>query len=503
MKKWLVVLGGVVLLAQPAAAWRPAGWIFFDWPWAFDATSGDWHWFSSGGPQWVHGFPPGNGWQTVDESPLASGWSYHVWPFAYANANEAWHYISEADAVDCVNMRTGRWSVFGAVDPVLDAYEAWRGTDSAKIAASNKYTPGLLVTANLDGTSPDPREARLVFKALPVSSGFTRHIRCSPAGKLEFRHADESEAAWIPASAEVEIPGPIDEDFTRDVAMYSPATWSASTCVEVEYVVRNPEGAEVSTDRVRLLRPVVMAAGDSMTFGFMRSSTGTRLTPPASGSIGWQPQTGWSVYPDDAEWSALSSPWNVPAHKADPNYQGFRGFLSAQLPGFLWSGENTHGHGPNHMGYNGAAIDHIRLRAPANVFTARCYAVVVYFAGLNDVIGGSSAASMYSDWNTGVQSILSLRHNHGKTLVVAVTLPRMHSRYTSYSAEKQTQLSSLNSSIRTHSLSAAHSRYRVADAEYVAHDSWSGMLDDGLHYFHTGYDTIGGLVAAAVRSGLQ
>lgn len=500
----MAILALLSLMVQTAVAWRPSEWVFVDWPWAYEPATGDWHWFDTNGVQWVHGYPPGNGWEYFNESPLASGWSFYAWPFSYGQDIDAWHYLNESDALACVNMRTEQWSVFGSVDPVLDAHEAWRGTEEAHIANSNKYTPGLLVTANIDGTSPDPREAKLVFKALPVSSGFTRHIRCSPAGKLEFRRQNESEAAWIPLAAEVPIPGDIDTDFVRDVAMHQPSTWTAHTSVTVEYVVRDSGGREVASDRIRLLRPVVMAAGDSMTFGFMRSSAGTRLTPPLAGSSGWQRETGWIAYPDDAEWAALSSPWNVPAHKADPTYQGFRGFLSAALPGFLWAGDNPLGHGPCHMGYNGAKIDEIPLRAtlPGTLTNGPCYAIVIYFAGLNDVVNGRSALTMYGDWTGGVQALLNARRNRGKTLLIGATLPRLNSRYSMYSADKQNQLIALNSAIRNHPLSAAHVRYAVADAENVPHDSVGGLLDDGLHYFHVGYGSIGDILGAAIRSGL-
>ena len=504
MKKGIVLLGLLALLAQTAMAWRPTGWVFFEWPWAYDAASGDWHWFAPDPLQWVHGYPPADGWRPMETSALALGWSFHQWPFAYANTNEAWHYISEANLPSCVNMRTGLWSVFGSVNPVLQAHEAWRGTDSTAVSESAKFSQGLLVTPNVDGGSSDPREARLVFKALAHSVGYTRHIRFSPPGKVELRLPDESASPWIPVTDEVEIPGSIDQDYIRDVAMFQPDTWSATTAVEIAYVVRDPNGNEVASDHVRLLRPVIMALGDSMTFGFMRSSDGTRITPPTSSYAGWQSSTYWNAYPNDSQWTSLESPWNVAAHKSDPIYQGFRGYLGAEFPGFLWSGENTLGHGPRHMGYNGAEISTLVGRAPAQILhTQPCYAIVVYFAGLNDAVGGNSAATMYGAWSAGVQSILSARQGRGKTLVIGVTLPRMASYYSGYTSEKQNQLAALNNSIRSHTVSASVARYRMADAENIPHDTVNGMKDDGLHYFNGGYAQIGSSIANAIRNGLR
>ena len=504
MKKTLLCIGLLALLTQPILAWRPADWVYFNWPWAFDSTSGDWHWFNPQPLQWAYGFPPADGWHTMETSDLAHGWVFCQWPFAYAQVNDAWHYFSEGNPPSCVNMRTGQWSVFGAVNPVLQAHEAWRGTDSTQVPDASKFTPGLLVTPNIDSGSPDPREAKLVFKALANSSGYTRHIRFNPPGKVELRFSDESDVTWTPLEDEVEIPGPIDQDFIRDVAPSQPDSWGTNTSVEIDYVVKDSQGIEVASDRVRLLRPVLMAVGDSMTFGFMRSSSGTRLTPPTSSYPGWQVASFWNAYPDDSQWTSLDSPWNVPTHKGDATYQGFRGYLAAEFPGFQWSGENTLGHGPRHMGYNGGDISTLVSRAPAPVLrTGPCYAIVVYFAGLNDVVGGHTAATMYSAWSSGIQAILNQRQGHGKTLVIGVTLPRMESYYSGYTSEKQNQLAALNNSIRAHAVSAAVARYRAADVEHVTHNTINGMKDDGLHYFNGGYAQISSSVATAIRNGLR
>jgi hypothetical protein len=83
MKKLLVCIGLLAMLAQPALAFRPSGWVYFNWPWAFDAGSGDWHWFKTNDTQWVNGFTSG-GWITLPASALASGWSFYACPYAYS-----------------------------------------------------------------------------------------------------------------------------------------------------------------------------------------------------------------------------------------------------------------------------------------------------------------------------------------------------------------------------------------------------------------------------------
>ncbi len=112
MRKLLVCLGLLAVLAQPALAFRPANWVYFNWPWAFDAGTGDWHWFKTNDTQWVNGFTAG-GWRKMPASALASGWSFYTCPFAYCPANGSWYYINEPDTQWVVNMRTGVWSRFG------------------------------------------------------------------------------------------------------------------------------------------------------------------------------------------------------------------------------------------------------------------------------------------------------------------------------------------------------------------------------------------------------
>jgi formylglycine-generating enzyme len=117
MKKMLMSLGLAAMLAQGAGAMRPWGWIYVDYPWAYQAVTTDWHWLNTADTQWVHEFSPAPGWKKLPQSALASGWVYFQWPYAYAQANQAWHYVSEADTQWIVNMRSQLWSRFGQIAP--------------------------------------------------------------------------------------------------------------------------------------------------------------------------------------------------------------------------------------------------------------------------------------------------------------------------------------------------------------------------------------------------
>ncbi len=112
MKRLLACLGLVVVLTMPASAFRPSGWVYFNWPWAYDTASGDWHWFKPTDRQWVATMSNGQ-WARMENSALATGWSYHVWPFVYAQGNGAWHWFNQTDRQWVVNMRSGIWSRLG------------------------------------------------------------------------------------------------------------------------------------------------------------------------------------------------------------------------------------------------------------------------------------------------------------------------------------------------------------------------------------------------------
>ena len=382
------------------------------------------------------------------------------------------------------------------------AYEAWRGSKNTAVSDSKKYSPGLLFTPNFDG-SPNPLEARLVFKALPRGRGLSRYIRFSPPGLVEFRTASESRAPWVPAAKDVKIPGLVGRDYAMDVSMNVARNWGNTTFVRLDYIVRDSNQTIVARDKIRLLAPVLMPLGDSVTFGFMRTSGDLHMTPPRRGSTGWSDRTDWCCYPGDSQWLSLPSPYNNPANKSLPKYQGYRGYLGALLPGFLWKGENVEGHGPAHMGYNGAHIDDINARAPLSLLRARCYAIVLLFEGLNDAVNGRKASAMYDDWNQGIQSLVAARRRCGKTLVVGVTLPRVASHYRYYNPTNQTQLVRFNRSLRSYSLVDPVARYRCADIEGVPHDHADGYQDDGLHFFAPGHQNIANTLAAAIHDGLR
>jgi hypothetical protein len=394
------------------------------------------------------------------------------------------------------------WS-YAAPRVELEGHEAWRATTAGAVPEDEEEEPGFLVTANVDGGAlGDPLEAKLVFRGLPDGFGLTRHIEFDPPSRTELRFADESVGPVVPTGAvHLNSVVPVDEDFTRDAAMYLPDTWGdAVNCVTVTYVVKDSAGTVVGTDAVRLLRPVVIPIGDSLTYGLMREqSPSNKFRTPR-----WDCQ--WTAYPGTAEWSApaMQAPWTNANNRTTLPFQGYRGYLRESFSGFDWRGEDTLGHGPSHMGYPGGTIEQIRSRwlAPA-LSTDGCYAVVVYFAGMNDIIGNADADTVFGRWTDGVADVASLRAGKGKTLLVAVQLPQMATHYSGYTVARATNLTAMNTRIASYDSPFPHLSKTTAQTRGVAHDIEGNVKDDGLHFFAEGYGGIESKIRAAVVNGVQ
>jgi hypothetical protein len=382
------------------------------------------------------------------------------------------------------------------IEVKLNAYEAWRGNDDTMIEDTEKIVPGMLITPNIDDIElDDPLEAKLIFKGIPSSFGLTRHVTFSESGRVEFRFSDESVGPTVP-TASVNLNGivSVTADFTRDVAMHNPELWGTGlNSVVVTYIVRDAQGKEIGCDAVRLLRPVVIPIGDSLTYGLMREATpsNTFRTPR------WD--FPWTVYPNADAWTSLPAPWGNAVNRETIPFQGFRGHLAALLPGFHWTGEDTNGHGPWHMGYPDGKINQISNRWIEEVLsTDGCYAVVIYLAGMNDINADSSPEAIFSQWADSLQFIRSIRNGKGKTLFVAVTLPQMGDNYGN--EIRHGNIVTLNENIRDFETQENSSfKHVVADIENVSHDPG----DDGLHFFSTGYCTIAQRIKAAVTEGFK
>jgi len=385
------------------------------------------------------------------------------------------------------------------VDPVLkprlSAWAAGRHSTAASISVAELSDPGVLVLPNYGVVMGSVLPAKIRLHGLNVASGCTRWLRFSSPSRVSYKFLRVG-GTFSPGVAEMRVYGSLTADV--DIELQANGAWPIGTTVDVEYVIKN-EGGQIiiARDDVRLIGQVIAALGDSLTYGFRRRFDGTHETPS------WA--SPWLVYPSEAAW------WNFSGTWSDLAYQGSRGYLRRDLTVSVpWAGHPANGHGPDHCGYSGARTSDIintladttRVYPRSAIQAGPSDLVVLYFIGINDIIGNRNAATVYSNWMQGVNSILAQRAGHGRTLVVGVTLPKMGSDYFGYTSKRQSELIAFNAKVRAHHLTgpdALHARYVVADVENVPHDS----DDDGLHFLSGGYERIEQVLRQAILNGLK
>ena len=383
------------------------------------------------------------------------------------------------------------------VDPALatyaDAWAAGRAPTTPAVVHAQLANPGVLVlppfSAAVVGTV---LPAKIRFHGIANLPGMTRWMRLSDPYRISYKSAAMSDFA-IAYQSEIAIPGAASA--AADVEILAHGTWPAGATVLVDYVLRDADGKVVAVqNRVRLIGLEVAAVGDSITYGYRRRRDGTGEMP-----LWGSP---WLTYPPASSWNSYYGSWN------DPAFQGYRGRLQLDLTAAIrWAGHPANGHGPDHCGYPGARTTDIihtlsdasRPYPLAAVDTGPCEMALLYCIGLNDIVGGRDGGTVYGYWAQGLDAILARRAGKGRTIVVAVTLPRMSVDYPGYSPAKQDQLRALNAKIRTHAIAAPNACYVVADVESVPHD----YDDDGLHFMANGYQRIEQIIRQAIFTGAR
>ncbi len=119
-----IALHGAWMKSGTVVGYRPSGWLWFSWPYAYDNDAGDWYWLHSANAQLVVGPWPTGNWIRLGNSALANGWTYFNWPYAYDWEGQGWYYMNSGDTQWCVNLRTGQWALFGRLSsapPVIPA----------------------------------------------------------------------------------------------------------------------------------------------------------------------------------------------------------------------------------------------------------------------------------------------------------------------------------------------------------------------------------------------
>ncbi|MBR4613445.1 MAG: SGNH/GDSL hydrolase family protein, partial [Kiritimatiellae bacterium] len=381
---------------------------------------------------------------------------------------------------DCVKFTSNKAQMIG--------YAAWRGTDGKAVPDEEKYNPGFLVTVQTNGHL----SAKVKFKGLP-NVGLLRYYRFSKAGLV---------LANGQATTTAEVAIPQDDDFDLTLDMTDPSNWGDDSYVDVEYILRDAQGNLFDQDKCRLLRPYVVAVGDSLTYGFMRDNHGAYITP----NWGWTSVS----YPTASEWNSIpippyaAPPYNVMPDRTSVLYQGYRGYLSQSLSGFTWLGFDTNGHGPKHCGLPGAKIHETFTHATfqSTLAMQNSFLIIVMMAGANDAINETNSVTIKTQWENDANMISTSRMNGGRTLILALKVPQISSRYGgSRHTTIANNITQLNGKISSWSAPAG-CRFvisSIVETGGIPHDD----NDDGLHFLSTGYATMSAIIFSALETGLK
>ena len=190
----------------------------------------------------------------------------------------------------------------------ITGYEAWRGSDGNQVPDDEEEYPGFLVTAKHDYVGGGaPLDAKIVIHGISAPNGTTRWLRFSDCTKIRLYSEGLPSIGIIPAQ-EMQISNSLEESVSFQIWMEG--SWWPETTATIELVLKDATGKQIPycSDTVSLLAPVILAIGDSMTFGYRRTKTGIPETP------NWGDP--WLNYPTDTDWDG------VVGEKTSPDYQG-------------------------------------------------------------------------------------------------------------------------------------------------------------------------------------
>ncbi len=391
-------------------------------------------------------------------------------------------------------------NIYGTLVNVdLVGYAAWRGSQNKEVPDDEEFEPGFLVTVKTNGHL----SAKLKFKAVPNTS-LRRYYKFSQKGLILVDNAS------VATSGELEIPG--NADYFVNVDMDELTHWGENTThVDVEYIVKDAGGNVIGTDKCRLLRPFVVAIGDSLTYGVWNSvQNGNGCTNVPI----WKYTE--ELYPTASVWAdptRVTPPNNKASNRMLLAYQGYRGYLAQKLPGFTWLGEVPNDHGPSHNGYPGAKIHSLYTRFSKNTLKkSPSYTFVVYFAGMNNCNRGESDPvnnrASEADWLAKLEDIKIRRTGKGRTIILALKLPptKANPFFNFNFANLDTNIEDFNKAIvKAQFTDDNYVIIRKVNSDEIKHSNFVGdsLDDDGMHFNCTKYDELSRYIFEALEEGLK
>jgi hypothetical protein len=92
-----------------ALFWKPQGWVYVTWPYAYATADGTWRFFAASGNQLRVDLSTGI-WGPFNQS---SGWQYFSWPYTYSTDDATWYWHNAGATQWVVDLATGLWALLG------------------------------------------------------------------------------------------------------------------------------------------------------------------------------------------------------------------------------------------------------------------------------------------------------------------------------------------------------------------------------------------------------
>ncbi len=166
--------GGIVAMSN----WRPSGWVYCDYPWAYDSGSGDWYWFNMSDTKWVVNLADGQ-WMTLAQKLVSGSWFYYSnGGYMYVLGSAAWHWLNATDKQWAYNFRTDTWSLFG--EPAMNYSVPYRNI--VIDGSVGDWDEDCLVYEDTDGAdSSDPgKDIRKLYIAQDSANLYVRWVLNGP-----------------------------------------------------------------------------------------------------------------------------------------------------------------------------------------------------------------------------------------------------------------------------------------------------------------------------------
>jgi hypothetical protein len=106
------IFAALLMLGQESKAWRPAGWVWFQSPYAYDFQESRWYYMNPSDTMHCYNYASGT-WSRMGQNPVSTGWSYFQWPYAFALTAGNWFYLDQTAPLYCYSYSAAEWTTLG------------------------------------------------------------------------------------------------------------------------------------------------------------------------------------------------------------------------------------------------------------------------------------------------------------------------------------------------------------------------------------------------------